>query len=493
MHAHTSSLTRQVCALLAGPLLCLILMNLPPLEGLTAHGMLCMAGCAWLLVWWVTEVLPLPVTSLMAIPVFTFLGVMEPGKVFGFISHPAMMLIFGATIIVGVWKESNLIERYAYWCFNLPGIRSNPRRMLFAFTMGAGILSAIAPNLPLVILFASISVAIAKSCSLKPQDNMTRSLFTISAIAPMLGGIGTPLGGAPNIIVIAIVATVLGHDISFGEWTALGMPCCVLILLGCFLITCVLYPLGRGSSFSLPEEELRAKLDRLGPVTPHEHAAIWIMVVALILWCYGPGICQMLGFERMAKLLTAPVVAVLMGVSCFLVPIRKSPETGKLVFAMNWDQAVRNIGWGIIVLQIGAIAFGQVLLEGGIDKWAAGGIQKLLGNISGDLVWAALVFLTGYISQIIMSLALIPLMIPLTAGLAQIYGFDPLLACLSVGFVSNLTLMFPFSSIAVASVLAGGEGYARSKDFVINGFLQTTVATVVVFVYCYVVGPLVLH
>ena len=90
-------------------------------------------------------------------------------------------------------------------------------------------------------------------------------------------------------------------------------------------------------------------------------------------------------------------------------------------------------------------------------------------------------------------MALIPLMLPITAGLAQIYGFDPLLACLSVGFVSNLTLMFPFSSIAVASVLAGGEGYARSKDFVINGFLQTTVATVVVFVYCYVVGPLVLH
>lgn len=104
----------------------------------------------------------------------------------------------------------------------------------------------------------------------------------------MLGGIGTPLGGAPNLIVIALVATVLVHDISFGEWAILGMPCCILILLGCFLITCVLYPLDKGSKFSLPEEKLRAKLDRLGPVTPYEHAAIWIMVVALVLWCYGP-------------------------------------------------------------------------------------------------------------------------------------------------------------------------------------------------------------
>lgn len=54
---------------------------------------------------------------------------------------------------------------------------------------------------------------------------------------------------------------------------------------------------------------------------------------------------------------------------------------------MNWDQAVRNIGWGIIVLQIGAIAFGQVLLKGGVDKWMAQCIQMLLGDIHGLLVW----------------------------------------------------------------------------------------------------------
>lgn len=493
MRTHTTNLARQLCALFGGPAICLLLTIIPPFNGLTDHGMLCMGACAWLLIWWITEVLPLPVTSLMAIPIFSFMGIMEPGKVFGFISHPAMMLIFGATIIVGVWKESNLIERYAYWCFNLPGIRSNPKKMIFAFTMGAGILSAIAPNLPLVILFASISLAVAKSCNLPPEDNMCRSMFTISAIAPMLGGIGTPLGGAPNIIAIAIVATVLGHDISFGEWAILGMPLCIIILAGCYLITSFLYPLGKGSKFNLPEEDLKARLDKLGPVTVYEHAAIWIMVIALILWCAGPAICRLLGAPGLAKMLNAPVIAVLMGISCFLVPIKRNSENGKLVFAMNWDQAVRNIGWGIIVLQIGAIAFGQVLLEGGIDKWAGNGIQALLGNVSGIYVWAALVFLTGFLSQIILSLAIIPLMIPITVALANVYGFDPLLASLSVAFVSNLTLMFPFSSVAVASVLQASEDYARSKDFIINGFLQCAVTTTAVFLFCYLFGPMLLH
>ena len=242
----------------------------------------------------------------------------------------------------------------------------------------------------------------------------------------------------------------------------------------------------------MPEDYLKKKIEALGPVSAHEHAAIWIMVVALALWCSGPQIFSALGLEEEARMMTAPVIAVLMGASAFLVPIRRDRESGRLIFAMNWEQAVRNIGWGIIVLQIGAIAFGQVLLKGGVDKWMAQCIQMLLGDIHGLLVWFALVFITGFFSQIIMSLAVIPLMLPITAGLAGIYGFDPLLACISVGFVSNLTTMFPFSSVPVAAVIAGSEGYAQPKDFIISGFLNTTIVTVITFGLCWLVGPMIL-
>ena len=489
--ARTLNLWRQLLFLAAGPLLCLLFVNLPPLSGLSEFGMTCLGACLWLLVWWITEVLPLPATSLMSIPIFTFLGIMEPAKVFAFIGHPAMMLIFGATLIVGVWKESNLIERYAYWCFNLPFIRSNPVRMVLVFAMGAGLMSAIAPNIPLVILFISISVAIVKSCNLSADNNFTRSLCTLSSMAPMFGGMGTPLGGAPNIIAIAIVSTTLGHDITFWEWSALGMPLCVLILLGCCLITLLLFPLGK-SSVHIPQDYMKQKMEALGPVTVYEHVAIWIMVLALIMWCAGPQIFAFFGASELGARMNAPVVAVLMGVSAFIVPVRRDKDSGRIVFALNWDQAVRNIGWAIIVLQIGAVAFGQVLLDGGVDKWAAAGIQRLLGDVPSAFVWCALVLLTGFLSQIILSIAIIPLMIPITVGLAHLYGFDPLLACLSVAFVSNLTTMFPFSSVAVAIVLTSSEGYAKAGDFILSGFINTVIITVLTFCFCYFAGPIIL-
>lgn len=89
------------------------------------------------------------------------------------------------------------------------------------------------------------------------------------AIAPALGGVGTPLGGAPNIVVIAIVATVLGHDITFWEWSALGMPLVFVTLFACFAITALLFPVGKaGKGFSMPEGYLKKKIEALGRSRP---------------------------------------------------------------------------------------------------------------------------------------------------------------------------------------------------------------------------------
>ena len=58
----TPALCRQIAFFALGPLLCFSLKDLPPLEGMNPDGMVCLAGCAWLMLWWMTEVLPLPVT-----------------------------------------------------------------------------------------------------------------------------------------------------------------------------------------------------------------------------------------------------------------------------------------------------------------------------------------------------------------------------------------------------------------------------------------------
>ncbi|MDL2314100.1 SLC13 family permease [Desulfovibrio sp. OttesenSCG-928-C14] len=488
-----AGLYRQIFAFILGPLLCFIIKDMSPFPGMAPEGMKCLAGCVWLLVWWVSEVFSMPVTSIMSIPIFSLLGVLPPAKIFAAMGHPAAMLVFGATIIVGLLKESNLIERYAYWCLNLSFVRGSVARLVFVFALSAGIMSSIAPNIPLSILFVSIAVTIGRSCQLSKESGVMRALIVLSGVAPAVGGAGTPIGGAPNMVVIALIATTLNHELSFWEWSAIGLPMALLQLVIMFVLCWLIFPLsGAKNQVPLPESHLREKLEKLGPVSRHEHIAIIVIGVALFLWCTGPQLAGLIGWEAGVKLMRAPFVAILVGAATFIIPLRRSETTGKYSYAMNWEQAVRNIGWAILVIQVGTITFGDVLLKGGVDKWAAGLIQSMLGDISGTLVWFCLVVFTGLASQIVTNVALVALMLPITAGLAAVYGFNPLAACLSVGFACNVATMFPFSSLSVAAAMMGGEEFVKPKDFMLLGLLTTLAVSSTAFLFCYLMGPMVL-
>ena len=490
MPPRLSPLQKQMLCFVLGPLACFLIKDLPPAAGMAPEGMACLAGCVWLMIWWVTEVFSMPVTSIMSIPIFGLLGVLPPAKVFAALGTPPMMLVFGATIIVGLWKESNFIERYAYWCFNLPIVKGSSARLLFVFIMGVGIMSAIAPNVPLAILFVSIAVTIGRACKLAPRSNLMRALCVFSAIAPAVGGAATPLGGAPNMIVIALIATTLHYDISFWEWSALGIPLVLAGLVLIFFICGLVLPLrGEERRLPVPEEYLKSKLRELGPVTRYEHIAMAVMGVALLLWCFGPQLARLAGWEAGSRILTAPVVAVFMGAAAFLIPLRKDGESGRIVFAMNWEQAVKHIGWAFLIIQIGTITFGDVLLQGGLDKWAADHIQKMAGDLSGAWVWFIFVVLTGLASQIVTNLALAALVLPIMASLALSYGFHPVAACLSVGFACNVATMFPVSSVTVAAAMMGAGEYLRPNDFILTGLLTSLCISILGFLVCCFLGP----
>lgn len=89
-------------------------------------------------------------------------------------------------------------------------------------------------------------------------------------------------------IVIALIATTLHYDISFWEWSALGIPLVLAGLVLIFFICGLVLPLrGEERRLPVPEEYLKSKLRELGPVTRYEHIAMAVMGVALLLWCFG--------------------------------------------------------------------------------------------------------------------------------------------------------------------------------------------------------------
>ena len=481
---------RKLIGLLLGPLMCLLIISLPQPAGLSPAGMRAIDGAVWMIVWWMFEPFHLSITSLWAVIIFPLLGVVKPAAAFAQLGSSTIMLFLGATIILGAWHESGLIQRYAYWALNLPVVKGKPARLAAVFGITCGVMTMVVPNIPCAILFVAIAVAISKAAGLKPgESNLSRRMVIMSGVGSSVGGCGTPIGGAPNLIVIGMVAATLKYNMEFWQWTAIGFPLALGMIILMLVFARVFFPL-KPEEQDLPvaADFLVEKLRSLGPVSRYEKVAMTAMLAALLLWIFAKPVTDSIpALAPLGKLLTTPYIAILVGCLLFAIPLKtKGP-----IYAMNWDQGLKAINWSIIMFLMGAFIFGDAMTSTGVDKWLAGVIRGILGDISGIWVLLFLIVVGGLISQVITNLAVIALLVPITAKLAVLYGLNPVVACLTVGILSNNGIMFPFSSAAVAASMMGSEGFAKPRDYIMYGLAVVLGGALIAFILALTLGPLV--
>ncbi len=488
-----SPLTRQLAGISAGPLLALLVLLCPCPEGLQAVGQRALAGTVWITAWWMLDIFSLAGTALLSIIVYALLGVASPLELFQSFGSGMIMLMIGATLLIGAWTESRFIQRYAYWCMNLPIVKNRPFRFILVFGLACGLASVIVPNIPLAILFTAIAVATADGLGIKPgESNLIRILCMVGGMAACYGGIGSPLGGAPNLITIGYVQKFAGYEVEFWQWTFIGLPAAVLCLLSMFVLARILFPLKAQEKESLPVPKayIEGKLREMGPISRYEAIAVAMMLIALFLWILGPSIAGWAGVKSLKPVLSVTGVAYFAGVLLFVVPRCIDKSSGKLVFAMTWPQAEKNIGWSIMIMLLGGLVIGDALLRGGMDKWLAGVFQAVLGDISGVWVWFLAVLATALLSQVANNLAMMALFTPVVIQLGYAYGFNPVAAALSVGMAANVGVMFPFSSTPIAASIVGACGHASIRDYALFGFFICVIGATIVFGCAYLLGPI---
>lgn len=474
------SRNRQIFCFLLGPILCLLILQCPVPEGLSPAGMKHLAAAAWILAWWVTALFPLAAVSLLSLPIYGVVDVMPPVKAFAIFGNSNLMLMIGAMIILGAWKKSGLITRYAYRVLSLRWIKGRPRRLMLVFAFATGLVSTIVPNIPVAILFVSLAVAMGKGVHAEPgRSNSIRALCVMSGAGSALGGAGTPIGGAPNLVVIGVIASALNHNVSFAEWTALGMPICLLMLLAMVVLAGLFFPLREEGQLHGSGEYVRGKLADLGPVTPFEHVSMLVMLLAMLLWAGGQPAARFLGWEGGVRLFAPPSVALLMGCSLLFLPLQRDAQSGNIQFAMSWKDCVTAVDWSIIIFMAGAILFGESLVSGGVDKWLGNLLIHAIGDMPPLLVWFSIMLIGAILAQIIVNLAVVGLFIPITATLAAHYGLNPVVVCLTVGIICNVGIMFPFSSVPIAAAMTGSEGYSSPRDYILYGLAVLAASSVI--------------
>src|SRR5687768_11467361 len=206
-----------------------------PLPGLKPEAHRLAAVMAAVVVLWVTEALPLPVTALVGAAACVVLKVAPAKEVFAPFADPLMFLFIGSFIIARAIFLHRLDKRFAYSVLSLPWVGARPGRILFAYGAVTTFMSGWISNTATTAMMFGIGMSIlafffgeakgAAAGSVQAVNpRFATGLMLMTAFAASIGGLMTPIGTPPNVIGLGFMRTQLDIEISFFAWMMIGVP-----------------------------------------------------------------------------------------------------------------------------------------------------------------------------------------------------------------------------------------------------------------------------
>ncbi|MEK7772873.1 MAG: SLC13 family permease, partial [Deltaproteobacteria bacterium] len=171
-------------------ILFLYFISLPTPQGLTPAGQKAIAIFILCLVFWVTNAVPLAITSLFAIVLVPLLGVLTKRDTYSLFGNEAVFFILGAFIIAGAIMHSGLSTRVALKIMDRFG--GSPRKLLLSVFLLAASLSFFMSEHAVAAMLFPIVLEISKSLNLRPgKSNYAKLLFFALAWGCVIGGVAT--------------------------------------------------------------------------------------------------------------------------------------------------------------------------------------------------------------------------------------------------------------------------------------------------------------
>lgn len=410
-------------------------------------------------VWWITEALPIPATSLVPFVLLPLFGVADHKLVASSLGSHVILLLMGAFMLSKALEKSGAHERLALYMLKLVGVTSG-RRLVLGFMLAAGLLSMWISNTATTLMMLPIALAILSHAN---NQRLTIALILGIAYAASLGGVGSPLGTPPNVIFMGIYEEVTGTEFSFLSWMKVGLPV-VLVTLPIMALW-----LTRSVRLEKPIER-----PRVGEWRPEEVRTLAVFAVAILFWVtrnepFG-GWSHWLGVEDAGDSTVAIGAVVLM----FLVPNGKG---GRL---LDWS-AAESIPWGMLLLFAGGIAIAKGFVASGLSDMMGEGLS-FLTTMPLWLMLLVLCLSVTFLTEITSNTATATLLMPILAVAATSAGFDPMVLMIPAAMCASCAFMLPVAT--APNAIAYGTGKINIQDMAREGVVLSVLASLIIAVTC---------
>lgn len=439
-------------------------------------------------VWWMTEALPIPATSLLPIVFFPILGIMSPGATTSTYADQTIFLFMGGFFLAVTMERWNLHKRVALYTIRLVG--ASPSHMILGFMVATGFLSMWISNTATAVMMVPIGMAIVSQITnitreevqngvkgRKQESNFAKALMLGIAYAASIGGVATIIGTPPNTIMVGMIDRMYGLKISFADWMLFGVPLSIIMLMfAWFMLTKVLFRTG-DLKLAGSKEIIQKDIDELGPMSKAEKLVLAVGGLMAFFWIFRGA----LGIP--SSRMSDTTIAIGGSILLFLLPVNLKDRE----FLLDWKTGVK-IPWGIVLLFGGGLTLASGFDKTGLAVAISSKLQSL-DSVSLVIFIGIVVTLTIFMTEITSNTATATLLIPIMGSAAVAMGVHPFATIIAACVAASYAFMLPVATPPNAVVF--GSGYLRIKDMAYAGLLLNLAGIVLITLFVMYVMPIV--
>lgn len=432
------------------------------------HAPAAMAGIvAWMALWWISEAVPLAITSLLPLVLFPLLGIDTTAGTAVNYGKEIIFLFLGGFLLALALERANLHRRIALRIVSRIG--GTGPRLVAGIMVASALLSMWMNSTSCVLVMLPIALSLLDGDG-DPvlRQRMTVPMLLAVSYGATIGGMATPVGTPPNLVFLELWRDRYPdrEAIGFGQWMSFGVPYMLVYLsIAWLLVTRIIFKVPT-THLSTPAE-VNERLRALGRVTYAERVAAVVFVVVALLWITGDDLVfgpdhTLRGWRTRTGLLAMSdgAIAVLGALVLFVIPLPKpvdgdgkerTPHT-----LLTWKYAEAHVPWGILLLFGGGFALASGIDKSGLAAEMVVAMQHLNGMPPPAMI-GAVSGLVCLLSELGSNTATASLSLPILAQSAEAWGIDPQVLLVPATLAATLGFALPVASPMQAIVFATGR------------------------------------
>jgi sodium-dependent dicarboxylate transporter 2/3/5 len=424
-------------------------------------------------VWWCTEAVPIPVTSLVPFVVFPLTGVLDHAQLAAAWGDKFILLFMGGFMISRAAEKSRAHLRVADLLIRLVGTRSD-RRIVIGFLLTTAFCSMWISNTATALILLPVAMAVIQTKPNHPRFAV--SLLLAIAYGASIGGIATLIGTPPNGVMASVYEQQARRTIDFLSWMQIGVPVSALMLMACGVLLTVRLDPGGGY-----------RTTELGPWTPGQRRVLWVLATTAVLW-----VTRQLpfGWGGWSVWLSMPkahdaTVALLAVVALFLIPSGEVDDAGQPDKLLDWRTA-RDIPWGILLLFAGGLAIAAAFQSSGLATRVGEVLEVVTAGLPPVLVIGLICLTVTFTTEVTSNTATTTLLMPILAAAAVAAGVDAALFMVPAALSASCAFMLPVATPPNAIVF-GGSDRITIATMVRYGLWLNVIGVLIITLVCYFV------